>query len=511
MSSYLSPYLLPRTKPQVLPDLRDGRDLPERLPYDPPPMREVLAERLPDTPAPRTYDLPERAVAEPPVPVNRELKERAGAYAEPPRMLSVKEAATVPEPRVLAPPPVREISMSGLPERADRLVYKNGVSSEMRILPEPVAQRLAAPAGRAPLPPLRAYSPSYGAYEDARDALPTEKRYLEERRPKGFGQRLLSGVKTAGKALLATGNPLHAITGGVVSAFDPDAEARLTYRAFVEPREQARQGLLLDRAGKELGLRNVIEDNEARREALDQQRDNQAYARDLREREYLQGEREFRFRVNKFIYDAEQAQRQARTAQEKAEWQQKIDQAQLFLETGTEIPGWLADAVNAPELRGATKDLRERETPFSVYEAEADTPETYGVKNWSDLVANPNYQTEYNAAYARAKRISDAEKGTSYARTPEQVMAEMEEEGKLKLPPERIPASELRRENPSAVRRRAADLYNQNRQKKPQRRGGRVGSKGSLSARQVDAYAKASGLTTDQAKTYLRSDGYKVE
>lgn len=40
-------------------------------------------------------------------------------------------------------------------------------------------------AGRAPRPPLRSVSDSFGRFQDERNALPSERQFIEQRRPKG--------------------------------------------------------------------------------------------------------------------------------------------------------------------------------------------------------------------------------------------------------------------------------------------------------------------------------------
>jgi hypothetical protein len=100
---------------------------------------------------------------------------------------------------------------------------------------------------------------------------PTREEYVNEHRPQGFGQRVWSGVKTFGKGLVASGgNPLLAAMGAIASGFDPDAEAKLTYNAFVNPRHLTEQKYLREAAKDEIGMTNTLEDNDLLRDRLDQ-------------------------------------------------------------------------------------------------------------------------------------------------------------------------------------------------------------------------------------------------
>ena len=206
-----------------------------------------------------TPDMPE-----PPAPIPLDLKRAAGAY----RPLTVKEAAMSEAAPSL---PMRESRLSLMPDAAT---------------PGAVSPASRAGYGSLSVPPfdpeqaLRERSPAFAEYRRLQSELPTQQRYEAEHERRGVGGRLKSGLRTAGKVFLRGLNPIDAILSGAIAAGDPRAEARFDYLSRIMPQNYAQQDRALQQAGREIGLQNVLEDNEYRREQFEATRADRALDRE---------------------------------------------------------------------------------------------------------------------------------------------------------------------------------------------------------------------------------------
>jgi hypothetical protein len=391
----------------------------------------------------------------------------ASDYAPPIDMATVKEAAGMPAPspkpfimprttpeQIVAERPQEKLYAPLAPRDLVAPVIEEGLRSE-----NPGVRRLAS---RSPLQAeAEGISPSLKSYNEAVHAFPTEEQYLDENRPEGFWNRLWSGVKTFGKGTLLTGNPLGGLVGATMSAFDPDTEAKLTYRNWEEPRENARQGRLLDRANREIGINNVMEDNQRQGQQMTDTRNyhNQLLQRDdlrreqdqfNKDRAYDFNTQEYKFKVAQYIADMKRKIEDAKTNAEKEGYTRMYNAAKMHIDYGVPLPPGIARSINAPNLAGQVKPLTDRDTPQWVAEAEAANPGLYGVKDWKDLVDNPEYAQAYRQALEVAKAYMKP------GETPEQTLNTLIAGGIMRpLPPAKIPAYEMAKQNPYPIKQQA--------------------------------------------------------
>jgi hypothetical protein len=344
-----------------------------------------------------------------------------------------------PAPAALPAPPVQDIELSQHP-----LAPKNDI---------PVAPELIFSPGEPQQVTAERISPSYRQYNEAVKKFPTEQEYVEEHRPEGFWNRLWSGVKTFGKGTLITSNPLGGVIGATMSAFDPDTEAKITYRNIEEPRERNRQNQLMTQVARELGVHNVLDDNRRQDEQLQENRQyrHQLMTRDQanRDRGFDQDDREYKFRVAQFLEEMKRKASESKTRAEQESYERLYNSAKMHADFGVELPPEIARAIGAPALGGMAKPLNDRNTPQWAAEAAAADPTLYGAQTWNDLVDNPEYASAYQQGLEAAK--SFAREGES----PEQTLNTLVAGGMYKLPPAKIPAYEMARKNPYPIKNKA--------------------------------------------------------
>jgi hypothetical protein len=398
---------------------------------------------------------------------NADAAKLASDYAPPIDMATVKEAAGMPVPppkpfimprtapdQIVAERPQEALYTQLAPRNLVAPVIEEGLRSE-----NPGVRRLAS---RSPLQAeAEGISPSLKSYNEAVHAFPTEEQYLDENRPEGFWNRLWSGVKTFGKGTLLTGNPLGGIVGATMSAFDPDTEAKITYRNIEEPRERGRQNQLMNMAGREMGINNVMADNQRQGQQMTDTRNyhNQLLQRDdlrreqdqfNKDRAYDFNTQEYKFKVAQYIADMKRKIEDAKTNAEKQAYTRMYNAAKMHADYGSPLPPEIARSIGAPGLTGQVKPLTDRDTPQWAAEAEAANPSLYGVKSWNDLVDNPEYAQAYRQALEVAKSF------TREGDTPEKTLNTLIAGGEMKpLPPAKIPAYEMAKQNPYPIKQQA--------------------------------------------------------
>ncbi|MGA9771695.1 MAG: hypothetical protein WBV94_21875 [Blastocatellia bacterium] len=161
--------------------------------------------------------------------------------------------------------------------------------NQARPLDEPVTSVAPEDDYRALHERLDQAAPSHALYDRSVRNLPTENEYLDLNEHKGIGGRIMSGLRSAGKNLLRSGlNPFVAAGKLVEGIADPRAEARTDYRLDVQPRGLSEQNRLLRQSQTELGMTNVLQDNDRQREqirSMDANRQAQLQFNMLKERE----------------------------------------------------------------------------------------------------------------------------------------------------------------------------------------------------------------------------------
>ena len=344
--------------------------------------------------------------------------------------------STVPAP---PPPMVQEMAM---PEQ--KLAPRNDI---------PVAPELNYSPGEPVQVTSERISPSLKNYNQSVKKFPTEEQYVEEHRPEGFWNRLWSGVKTFGKGTLLTGNPIGGLVGATMSAFDPDTEAKITYRNIEEPRERGRQNQLINMASREIGVNNIVEDNQR---ASDQIVESRNYRNQLMERDQSNRDRAFdldvdehKFKVAQYIDEMKRKAAETKNKAERDLYERMYKAAEMHKDYGSPLPPEIARAIGAPALGGQVKPLNDRNTPQWAAEAEAADPSLYGAQSWNDLVDNPEYPAAYQQALEAAKAY--AKEGE----TPEQTLQTLVAAGMIKLPTAKVPAYDLAKKNPFPIKSRA--------------------------------------------------------
>lgn len=301
----------------------------------------------------------------------------------------------------------------------------------------------------APTPALSTYSENAGKAQAVGKATPTKEEYVRAHEPKGVGGRVLSVVRSMGKALRDQGI-MGAMYGGVNAAVDKNYEASRDYTTHVEPESYTRQANLYGLAGKEIGLENTIEDNARARQQMEM---NQEYHRDVldnnrfnRQQSQYNSDRNYELsygghvlQVQKFIQEMKDKADKAKDAHEKESFERQYKAAELYLKSGIPMPAEVAKGMGAPGLTGAL--AREPNTPFDVDKAGVG-PEAYGRKDWNDLIDNPDYQVAYQSALKAAGSEKELNASIKY--------------GDIKLPPKQIPLYEYAQKNPHPLNAAAA-------------------------------------------------------
>ena len=181
------------------------------------------------------------------------------------------KAAAGGSPRYVAPPaPSLDLSSASevmpRPELSDRHDDLTAGADGMRPPNDPTNLR----------DPLSVAAPSYERYARERDALPTEREYMDKRRPIGVKQRILSSLKLGGK-FLALGGPAAAVTGLAIGGLDKDSNARFDYRTQVEPHSIQRQKQYMGQAQDEQGLEDRRQTGIIRQRNLQREEDLYGY------------------------------------------------------------------------------------------------------------------------------------------------------------------------------------------------------------------------------------------
>jgi len=410
-------------------------------------------------------------------------------------------AAPAPEPLPLAPRAPRDMEeyLSSPTSRYSQPVPPtvssidpSGHGSEAAPSFEP---RYTDP-GRAPTPPLRAYSQSYGRYQDESARLPSERDYIEANRPHGFKQRLMQDLKLGGKFLVQSGlNPVVAAEGLAIGALDRDAYNRYSYRTDVEPRSIQRQQRYLGDASRELGMTNIVDDN---RRADEQMRLNA---------------------------DWHQTQVQGHNQ----EWQERLQEKTLndwmARNPGVPIPRQIAEQVGHSYLAGYTPPAKRSgaggRTPHVLFNAktgevgvvtydENDTP-TLTKPQGGQMQPTPDTGADTTVTTQDEYGYPGGETPEQYAERTQTYLTHIDS---LVARGEMLPKdgedlkNQWRRENAprKTGERRLTSKTGGRLTPRSQVQSGASG-KTKLSADQVRQYADANGWTPERAASYLRSTG----
>jgi hypothetical protein len=152
-----------------------------------------------------------------------------------------------------------------------------------------------------------------------------------------------------------------------MSAFDSDTEAKITYRGFEEPRERGRQNQLMNMARNEIGVTNILDDNERQDSQIIENRNyrNQLMQRDQanRDRAYDLDTDKHKFAVTQFMTEMSRKAADAKTQAEKEQYTRMYKAVEMYAVYGEPFPPEIARVIGAPTLGGQVKLLNSRDTP----------------------------------------------------------------------------------------------------------------------------------------------------